>query len=369
MLRAVTGVPNGTTLDGLPGKTIERIQGSDPLVVYARINFKQLGKLCRGALAAFKDTVYRQRGFKWIDNLSPVTDPAQKEKLDQLLVDALKANRLSGIEMTLPEEVDASKLNGLKYCDNAELYAPQPDVGQWYDSIKTEIDRLTPKSLKNKSIRLYGANGDDLVDFVSAYECLNFEPDGTGDCRFLLANGEWFEVSFSYDKEIREFIKEISATTVDLPNALQDEDEVSYIERVSKQNKLHCLHTHNFMVDGSPVESCDFLSSDGHMIHLKLWTASATFSHLLSQGAVAAEALQMKPDYRKALFDHLMQNKAAVAKLFSTDGFLTKNLEIVFGLIRSSKKPLPFFSRLNLMRNSERIQLMGYRIGYKQIPQ
>jgi uncharacterized protein (TIGR04141 family) len=77
----------------------------------------------------------------------------------------------------------------------------------------------------------------------------------------------------------------------------------------------------------------------------------------------------MKPDYRKALFDHLMQNKAAVAKLFSTDGFLTKNLEIVFGLIRSSKKPLPFFSRLNLMRNSERIQLMGYRIGYKQIPQ
>jgi hypothetical protein len=61
------------------------------------------------------------------------------------------------------------------------------------------------------------------------------------------------------------------------------------------------------------------------------------------------------------------KHKGEIKKLFPTDAFLTSKLDVVLALVRGISKPLPFFSRLNLMREGQRIERLGYRVNYHRI--
>jgi uncharacterized protein (TIGR04141 family) len=127
------------------------------------------------------------------------------------------------------------------------------------------------------------------------------------------------------------------------------------------------LHKQNFVISGTSVEPCDLLHRSGALVHVKIWSKSATFSHLLAQGAVSAETLLRFPEFRKHIAESATKHEAEIEKLFPEAGFVTANLNVVLALIRKIEKPLPFFSRLNLMREAQRIERLGYKVRYQRI--
>ena len=81
----------------------------------------------------------------------------------------------------------------------------------------------------------------------------------------------------------------------------------------------------------------------------------------------------LKPLDRERLEAAMQRAKSAdkhtgeIEKLFPEAGFVTSNLNVVLALIRKISKPLPFFSRLNLMREAQRIERLGYNVSYQRI--
>jgi uncharacterized protein (TIGR04141 family) len=97
-----------------------------------------------------------------------------------------------------------------------------------------------------------------------------------------------------------------------------------------------------------------------------MWSQSGTFSHLLAQGAISAESLLRYSAFRDHVAESATKHKAEIKVLFPTDGFVTSKLDVVLALV-SKHKQLPFFSRLNLMREGQRIEWLGYRVNYHRI--
>lgn len=297
--------------------------------------------------------------------MAPVEDPEKRDALDRSLVDALNARRTSGIEMTLPDDIPLQSVESLSYegTDDRVAMLSTPD---WIESIKDKLPNLSAEILKAFRITLWGEGDNATGTTIRAYDCLNFEAlDGT--TRFVLSGGEWFEVSASFNQDIDNYIRSITRSLPELLPAVANEDEPTYIKRISGLKKLHNLHTQRFTHDGDMIELCDLLSSAGDLIHLKRWTASATFSHLLAQGVICAETIQRSDEYRRQVATALTSIDAGLGSLFATPPFSTAKFCVVFGLIRPTKRDLPFFSRLNLVRVGEQIEQRGYRVGFQVI--
>jgi uncharacterized protein (TIGR04141 family) len=192
-----------------------------------------------------------------------------------------------------------------------------------------------------------------------------------------LSNGEWFEVKEAFDTQIQKYINTITKTPLHLPDfkpawmpvkgkqGLQGEDK--YVAEAAKDADLMSMHKKTCTIGGTAIEPCDLLHRTGALVHVKVWSQSATFSHLLAQGAVSAESLLRYPNFRDHVTASATKHQAGIKKLFPTDGFVTSKLDVVLALVRESPKSLPFFSRLNLMREGQRIERLGYRVNYHRI--
>jgi uncharacterized protein (TIGR04141 family) len=361
MLRAVTGKPSD-------GSLAEKIMGADAVVIHARMGFRDIPAKCRRLLEAARDTVYRRNGFRWIDNLKPVREAGTIAELNNKLVDSIKARRFSHIEMMLPDAVNPADVESIAYSDNnADMLFTDLNPVEWCNSFQNDLANLDIDELKQKRIRLYGPDEGPALRSIPAFDCLCYETELADGDRYILSDGDWFALARTFDNEISEYITKISSPCVSLPDAQSAHDsEDAYIAALDGGRFLR-LHRVNLRVHGDQVEVCDVLSPAGHLVHLKMWTQSATFSHLLSQGVVSAESLLRYPQYRNDVRGALPV-QSALRSLFHDSDFAPHKLQVVYGLIRKSSRQLPFFSRLNLLRFGERVEALGFRVAFVRIP-
>jgi uncharacterized protein (TIGR04141 family) len=133
----------------------------------------------------------------------------------------------------------------------------------------------------------------------------------------------------------------------------------------------------------SPIEVCDILTSDGEFVHVKKGWGASLLSHLFSQGAVSAELLASLPAFRQEALEKISTAEESRIKeahdssfrrrfqSFRPDALVPKNHPIVFGVVGewrgSGLERLPFFSKVNLRRNVERLRGLGFDCFYKRI--
>jgi uncharacterized protein (TIGR04141 family) len=371
LLRGVTGVPENTSL-------ASRLSGSDSLTIDVALEFGALEHKCIELLAAYNGKDYVTREFDWIDNLKVVRSPSEVEKLDKRLVAELKKKDPS-IQMLYPDTLNREVIQGFLYHreeDDAEKHT-ELDVASWKSAFRGKLSKLTIDELRVRRIAAFDGDGAKLASFPDR-DCFVFETNLKGK-RFIMSNGEWYEVATNFDNQITKYIDSISETTVNLPDYSKEWDgkvvpmglksgEDRYLEEAAKRcTDIINMHTINSQIGGSHVEACDLLHISGKLIHVKIWKQSATFSHLLSQGAISAESLLRDSGYRERVATSPKQHTKKLSKLFPQDGFAPSKLCVVLALVRESAKPLPFFSRLNLMREGQRIERLGYRVRYQRI--
>lgn len=360
LLRGVTGVPEDTSL-------ALRISGADSLAIDVAVEFGDLADKCKELLAAYRGTDYVKRGFDWIDNLKLVRSPALVEQLDNLLVTALKAKDQT-IQMLCPDAYSRAAIRGFLHNgekSDADKHA-ELEIAEWQAAIGGELKNLTVAKLRERKIAAYDGDGAKLPD-IPDRDCFVFEADYLGT-KFVFSSGEWFEVATDFDAGITKYVNAISKKPVALPDfSKRWKDEDQYVAEAAKSADLMSMHKKTCAIGGTQIEPCDLLHRSGALVHVKVWSQSATFSHLLAQGAVSAESLLRYSKFRDHVAKSATKHKGEIKKLFPTDAFLTSKLDVVLALVRGISKPLPFFSRLNLMREGQRIERLGYRVNYHRI--
>jgi uncharacterized protein (TIGR04141 family) len=363
LLRGVSGVPEDT-------KLALRISGADSLAFDGEIAFGDLAAKREEMLNAYKAKAYSKRGFEWIDNLKAVRSSTVVDQLDKSLVDALKA-RHKEVQLLLPDGINRDLVRGFLYKEektNAEKHS-ELEISDWRTAVGAELTNLTVEKLRRRRIRAFDENGSLAWDFADR-DCFVFETV-QGGAKYVLSNGAWFEVSKSFDDLISGYIKGISKSPIALIGfektwLSEKQKEAKYVEEAAKKPDLMSLHTKNFTIGGNAVEPCDLLHRTGALIHVKVWAQSATFSHLLAQAAVSAESLLRYPAFRNHVANLATKHDAEIKALFPTDGFTTSKLDVVLALI-TKQKELPFFSRLNLMREGQRIERLGFKVHYHRV--
>src|SRR5262249_41913459 len=155
------------------------------------------------------------------------------------------------------------------------------EVNEWQNAIVAELANLTVDALSERRIRVFDKNGTK-VDEIPDRNCFVFETEIKGR-KYVLSNGEWFEVATSFDKQITKYVGAITRNPVLLPNFAKtwNGGEDQYVAEAAKSPDLMSLHKATCMINGTAIEACDLLHRTGALVHVKIWSQSAPFSHLL----------------------------------------------------------------------------------------
>lgn len=359
LLRVVTGRPRDS-------KFATRVSGADSLVIDAPLNFVELGKKCEEMLRAHKEKEYLRQGFRWIENIKEIREPKMILHLDALLVRALR-RRSANVQMMTPDSFTRDDIRGFLYFGEKSESSvhPELEIQDWYRASESRLGTLETGELKRRRIRILDTAGG--AEPIKEYEFFSFEAM-IRKVVFILSNGRWYQIAQDLLKETDEFIKQIQGQALLLNPANKGEVEDDYLARlIGRRKDLASMHKATFMMAGGPIEICDVLSKQGHLVHVKRWSASGTFSHLLRQGAVSAETIQRVPNARKHIRTHVKKFKKEIAQLFPANNFSPGRLTVVFALIRELGRELPFFSKLSLMREAQQVASLGYRVVYQRI--
>ncbi len=366
----------GVTGDSLDTTFFKRLTGSDSLSLTTELPFEDFGDLLDELLVAYGETKYKTN-FGWIDNVKEV-DSAVRQELDKLLVAALLAGNTAGMHFAPADVVEWKDVAGFNFTGGKKTITyPELDLPDYLQVLNGKLAQLDIDQLKRHRVRLRYEGSDVFHDQWPIYECLVWETDSKGK-KYVLFDARWFEVEKSYATRVLSFVKSISSVSIALPQGNLGDDEGVYNESVAKgdPNQFALLDKQTVRADGAAtlIEFCDLMSNKGHLIHVKKRSASATLSHLFSQGSVSAEAFLRDEAIRSEVRSKLQKlKKNAHRALIPTNRPTPADFEVVYAVLAKDGTPwppsLPFFSAVNLMHHASRIQNSGFKVSLQHVKQ
>ena len=358
ILRGVAGQPTDRALYG------RQIVGSDAVAANLKVDFEELGEIAGRFLAAYNDTLYRQR-FAWIDQVKVVRDKATVRELDGDLVASLARDDEGRPYLAPPTMLPWSNVEFTFTGDRGERHADL-DIDDYLENRQAlpDIDRL-----RADDVHAMAVDSGIELDRWSVYACLVFETIREGKT-FVLSEAQWFEVAPSLVDEVTTGLRRIAVGTVVMPLARDGEWEGDYNVRAAAAPGRILLDRQLSRVaqEHGPIEICDILTDQRQFVHVKRKTQSATLSHLFAQGRIAAEVFLRDGDLRDRLRSDIAAINPAIASTIPESGerIRTADFEVAYGIISPTPTEiplgLPFFSRLNLLRTVEYLRdTLGYR--------
>lgn len=367
---------DSTILRSLTGKVrdehkdlFRHATGSSNLRISTDIGSDGLVELCEQLLGLYQSEQYKT-AFPEIQNIVPVSDPAQIEALNGRLLGAFRA-RNPDLNITVPEIINYSDNlyvtftgagRGLVYDD---VY-----IGRYYDYLDehdTDLAALGIEDLRRHALVLTDEDGN-ARDRYSVFKSLVFDTtlEGAQGETFHLSEGHWYRIDDDYIARLVAYLDPLCVDS-DLP-PYDHPSEGEYNEAAAAGNPaIVCLDRKNIGPDGqSAVEPCDLLAvRDGVAVfyHVKVSTLSTQLSHLFNQGVNAIELMRLEPqavDRLEALVREALSGADAGTLMALIQD---RNYRIVFGIV-TRKDPaakslnLPLFSRISLMRSMKALRLM-----------
>jgi uncharacterized protein (TIGR04141 family) len=313
---------------------------------------------------------YRQKlraDFEWIENVRKVKDVDTIEILDLLLNDALQNSGPANVWLGEPEVVDWESQAGYSF----DLYAKTPRhlVLQLSDLVEYLLKKGSDLNVGVLKATFVHVNNSEFqaIKTWSAYRCMYAEV-ADRDERYLLRNGDWYQVSIAFVKTVDESLKDLSIYEHKLP-LYSVSNEGQYNQAVAENDKsIVLMDKKNTKIGGryDKIEFCDLIRDGRDLIHVKFYRSSGTLSHLFAQGCVAAEVFVRDADFRERLNPKLPK----VARL--TDAVArprASEYSVVYAIATDKSLPheLPFFSKVTLRNAFRTLGALGYRVRLAKI--
>jgi uncharacterized protein (TIGR04141 family) len=355
LLNAIAGIPKDKEF-------AKQVAGSDGLKLTTVMLFDKLGGICKRLSKEHRSKAYLDRGFEWVDNLKLINDATIVTPLEEALVKDLQA-RNAGIQLSAPDDVRREDIGHFAYSADRKrlLHGSWLQMDDWYSVHGDKLTGLEPRHLKKWLVESFDVQGERITA-ASVFNCFIHEVQLNGE-RYILSKGKWYSVSKSFIKTLNDYLEKVrvKASNLLLPEIGKDEDY--YIDQYDTATSFTAFHKNKFYIDKRPIEPCDLFDHRGKFVHVKCWTSSATFSHLLAQGLVSAQTCHRHGPFRKHMVKSLKGNVVNVDKLFGS-AYVSNKFTVVFALLREEKGEIPFFSKLNLYSTGRRIENLGFQVEY-----
>jgi uncharacterized protein (TIGR04141 family) len=366
ILRAVQGRPKNPLF-------ATRLSGADSVALSRPgLQFDELGALCSELLVAYGETTYQAK-FKWVDNVKQVRDIATLRTLDAALVVAMNARTLGSMHLTLGDDsgldIEAYAFRGAGAAEFRNL-----DLGAYlHHAAPARRGQLTSDMLKSHRVKVRYAGAAEFELGASMYESLVWETTISGDT-YAFFDGRWFRVERNFSTEVQNYWRGLPRCAFALPVASILDSEGDYnagaaaaMASIALFDKVRLTSAAGF----SPIEFCDLMSDQGHLIHVKWRYSSATFSHLFAQGSVSVETFLREDSYRQQIVAKLTAwGKTSHLPLVPRTRPTAGNYEVVYAIIApatASNDLLPFFSAVNLRQHGQRLSTVGVRVSLYHI--
>jgi uncharacterized protein (TIGR04141 family) len=363
-LRSVTGEPInedfGTVITGR-----ESVQFSYDF----ENDFSKFGVICTILEEKYNSVSYKEN-FNWVDNLQIVNDSVLKRKLEENLIDNINGREENKLHIAPPEIIDWNEIGGFSFTENGNR-ARDLDIEDYFNYLDKYDDGIDLNQLKRHSVFSWDNSQEHHYAKWKLYECIVFETEFE-DETYILTVGDWFKVDEDFANSVDEFASNIQTSTITLPSCMCGENEGDYNSRVGEENpNIITLDRKNVMYHGSPIEICDLMSNEKHLIHVKPWKSSSTLSHLFSQGRVSSESMFQDVDFRKANREKISEINEDFVECISEENYDPSEIEVVYAIIDSSDREiherLPFFSKLNMMQAVKHLRNLRYNVTQLKI--
>lgn len=326
--------------------------------------------------------------LRHLENTQPLRPGNGKiPDLEKLLAKELRPTG-SSLALCWPAEFDEEPGEIAQY----KVVGTGSGKAQYYDEL--EIDCLVSPlgdldpDLRIKRLRLMKIQGqaDDgsaLTREISGEKWLMYQTDMEGGT-YVLHRGRWYNIGGAYLEMLRGRLERIFSKTYDteLPKwpkqnkrhksngegyvgwaneAIYNDDVVGQIQGyVSLDRRMikTTQHPRGF-------ESCDFLTPDDRLVHVKRLDDSVAASHLFNQAANSAEALTRQADAREKFREKVYE--ISEGKRALPDNFRPKAIVLAFAGRSASPDDLFTFSQVSLSRCAQRIDGLGLTLEIAHI--
>jgi uncharacterized protein (TIGR04141 family) len=184
---------------------------------------------------------------------------------------------------------------------------------------------------------------------------------------FVFEEGAFFKVSADYLARLNADVLRFAGNEPVLIDAGLTELEQPYNERAAAPDTCLLLDC-KLVPFGDGIELCDILTDVKQLLHVKIYSGSGTLSHLFNQGRVAAELLQVNPEFRRTAQAKIKDESGQDPRFdyLTEDPIRTPDYEIVYGIIRRwngrTLTTLPFFSKMTFRFAATDLANRGYRV-------
>jgi uncharacterized protein (TIGR04141 family) len=300
-------------LEGTPRNAdfASRAAGSDALGLWRRAEVSDLPAICKEALTVFNGKEY-QRHFQWIDDIRHERDTTTIEKLDNMLVDAIKVSldgeRPESLHLAWPVIYSIETAGCVRYGGfRSALVFNDLDIRNYIDELMAKSVVVTAPDLLHHHVEQTDEDGAPSGEVFSIYDCLVFETEFEGR-KYVLSGGRWYEIAKSLASQVLDFFNK--AARFDMPQA-QKENEAEYNARLAteKASEWVCFDAKPIKPTDAttPIEVCDFFQNPNHFIHVKDQAASSKLSHLFNQGYVSALTFKTDSDFRERVKEKALE--------------------------------------------------------------
>jgi uncharacterized protein (TIGR04141 family) len=367
LLRGVTGT---SAREGLPGQ----LTGAATLTINSAATLEQLPELAATLLKAYKARRYRNR-FAFIDDLRAERDPETIERLEALLLAALRAGELTEIHLAIPEAVDWQQIAGVKFSIGERKHQPMPDPRiSTYLKLRKQRELTIEQVKRDRVLALGAVDEKQIVGRWRVYDCVVFEAEHDKHL-YVLSGGDWYQVRKSYRDRVRAFVESLPVLKVGLPGALSSEDEDAYNQRAAAQIGALCLDRHLIKMGGrDSVEICDLLLSNGMLLHVKKRGRSSTLSHLFAQGVTSAELLLHDQEFLDEARSLVASANASFTSAVPARLQGREQIKVGYAVLSRSKRTdtphgLPFFSLVSLQAAARHLRDAGIEVHIAHVPE
>lgn len=340
------------------------------LIVSSRVEVDDLPSLASRLLSRYRNRSLPAE-YAWIENVRRVTDPMLITTLDTELEERVNRRELDGIRLAIPE------IAGSTVGVNVKLFKPDVNSADFtsdfdaYLGMRKRKGNWTIETAKNShTVYLVDSSTCREVEHSSIYRCIVAEFDHAHE-RYLLVDGEWFQLNRDFVQAVNESMSAIPVLSHSLPNWNSGESEGDWNARACKSWKEAALLDKTNIPHGggrSRIEPADIVTRAQVLAHVKRRDMSSSgLSHLFAQGVVASQLIYEDKEYRRKVAKCLPRSHKPVAATLSDDKFDPRLWTVGYVLLGAdSVRPaqtMPFFSKVNLKGASQRLKLMGYKVG------
>lgn len=368
--------------------------GSASLKISMKIDPGELAERCERLLALYDSEDYKET-FPNIQNIVPVRDPAEVNRLNQLVLESVQS-RDGSTTLTIPDIVDYRDNTCCMFQGPGGTSEVYPDISMeaFYDYLGEDFDlnALTIDQLKSYRMILTDVEGAPGRTY-GVFRSLIFDAEPQGEAvLYHLNEGDWYKAEKSFVARLKAYLDEKCEATDLCPynhDGVKDGKAVysegNYNAAIPGwQGRFICLDQTDISPAGSTnIEPCDLYSVQadgdakcGHrasLYHIKISTRSSHLSHLFNQGVNSIELIELEETSRTKMQQLVVDRLGGNDQATYLAPFENFDFRVVFGII-SHKDPaglsdnIPLFSKISLMRNMQRLDVMRVPCALAFIP-